>query len=208
MAHLALSHSGKAMNDKMNSRMVKLFMVIGLVWLVNACGVAEGLAFLRIEGRVVDQNGYPVVGKEIQLRLQPEDLDRTPKPSEGNSPAQTKIDGRFSVEKSRFAGGLFIIPMALAVMPISGLVAAVTPWTFKEVYHFFSPAYLVGSHCLPHPMEIAVVIGVDGPPHTFSKDLIEDKLYRGKEFSKGRPPCTLLYDLGELKILSSELGVK
>lgn len=186
--------------------MTRLLMLIGVLSLLNACGVAEGPAFLRIEGRVLDQNGYPVVGKEIQVRLQPEDLDGTPKSSEGNAQAQTNVDGRFSVEKSRIAGGLFIIPMALVVIPISGLVAAVTSWTFQEVYCFFSPAYLVGSDCLPHPTEISVVMGADGALNTFPQDQIVDKLYRGKEFHKGKPPCTRLYDLGEIKILSGQVS--
>lgn len=148
--------------------MTRLLILIGVLSLLNACGVAEGPAFLRIEGRVLEQNGYPVVGKEIQVRLQPEDLDRTPKSSEGNAQAQTNVDGRFSVEKSRFAGGMLIIPMALLVAPFSGLIAAVTPLGYWDVQEFFSPVYLIGSYCLPHPVEINMSVGSLTNAVTFS----------------------------------------
>lgn len=144
-------------------------MLIGVLNLLNACGVVEGPAFLRIDGRVLDQNGYPVIGKEIQVRLQPEDLDGTPKSSEGSAQAHTNVDGRFSVEKSRIAGGMLIIPMALLVAPFSGLIAVVTPWEYLDVQEFFSPAYLIGAYCLPHPVEINMSVGSLTNAVTFSQ---------------------------------------
>jgi hypothetical protein len=129
---------------------------------------------------VLDQNGYPVVGKEIQVRLQLEDLDGTSKSSEGNAQAQTNVDGRFSVEKSRIAEGMLIIPRALLVDPFSDLIAIVTPWEYLDVQEFFSSAYLIGSYCLPHPVEINMSVGSLTNAVTFSQLEIKDRLYRGE----------------------------
>lgn len=186
--------------------MVYALMILGVLSFLNACAVAEGPAFLRIEGSVVDQEHQPVVGQEIQVQVEPRYSSHRGRNSkdEAGKALQTDTNGKFSVEKSQFSGGMLIIPMALLVAPFSGLIAAVTPWEYWDVQEFFSPAYLVGSYCLPHPVEINVSVGSLTSAVAFPQQEIKDRLYQGKDRTH-RKSCTRVYNLGELKVLPSQM---
>ena len=166
------------------------------------CGVAEGPAYLRFEGNVVDKEGQPAGGQEVQIQVEPNDLN-SPDRSIGDELILTNADGKFTAQRGHWTGGLLIIPMALIVAPISGLVAAVTPWTFHEVQDFFSPVYLIGSTCLSHPTQISVIIATSGQVTTFSKKEIRERLYKGKDRTNGKY-CTRVYGLGEFTVLPAE----
>lgn len=174
-------------------------LIVALLCLLNACGVAEGPAFLRFEGKVTSEEGQPLDGREVRIQLSPAESNHTPDDRTAGEVAHTHEEGKFAVETSRFAGGLLIIPMAVIMAPVGGVVAALTPWTFREVYDFLSPAYFVGSHCLPHPKKISLRIDSDGYKTTFVEEDIVQKLYRGKEQKNGTA-CMRIYDLGELKM--------
>src|SRR5437016_12317613 len=82
------------------------------------CGVAEGPAYLRFEGNVVDKEGHPAGGQEVQIQVEPNDLN-SPDRSIGDELILTNADGKFTAQRGHWTGGLLIIPMALIVAPIS-----------------------------------------------------------------------------------------
>jgi hypothetical protein len=172
---------------------------VALIGLLSACGVAEGPAFLRFEGKVITEGSQPLIGQDVRIQLAFAESDHPAENGIASELAQTDSAGKFMVETSRYAGGLLIIPMAVIVAPIGGVVAAFTSWTFREVYDFLSPAYFLGSRCLPHPKDIALRIDSVSYQTRFLREDIVDKLYRGTEENNGGL-CTRVYDLGELMI--------
>ncbi len=177
---------------------VKSIVGFGILIFMSGCGVAEGPAYLRVEGTVVDEAGTLLQRQEVTIQVKPEFLNQTQQVEEVSEPVRTDAEGKFSRENSHWTGGLLIIPLAMLVAPISGLVAAVTPWTFRDVNKFFSPVYLFGSTCLPHPTEIAVTVGDQEDATVFDKEAIREKLYRGEDSANGKG-CTRVYNVGVLK---------
>jgi hypothetical protein len=167
-------------------------ILLGLVLLASlpGCGVADGTGYLRIEGYVLDKEERPISEYDVWIRVQPGEL--------ADEMLRTDSEGKFVLWRSGGIGGLMILPMALIVAPISAIVAAVTPWSFREVHEFFSPAYFLGESCLPHPAEIRVDASASMGATTFSREDIVKRLYKGKEFPQGKG-CTRVYELGQFK---------
>lgn len=167
-------------------------ILLGLVLLVSlpGCGVADGTGYLRIEGYVLDKEDRPISDCDVWIRVQLGEL--------ADEALRTDSEGKFVLRRGGGIGGLVILPVALIVAPIGGIVAAIGPWSYSEVNELFSPAYLIGESCLSHPTEIRVHVSENGGATTFSKEEIVKRLYKGKEFPQAKG-CTRVYELGQFK---------
>ena len=193
-----MAQSDQSVPKRMQKHLVIQSLILGLLGLLNACGVAEGPAYLRFEGKVSNEEGQPLDGREVRIQLPSAGSNHAPNDRIGGEVAQTHDGGKFTVETHGIVGVVLLYPIGLIMAPVGGVIAALTPWTDSEVQEFLRPSYTFGSECLPHPKIIELMIDSTGYRMTFLEKEIVQKLYREGERKSGEP-CTRVYDLGELK---------
>ena len=195
-----------APSDQFPLRRVKIplfirILIVGFLGLLNGCYVGEGTGYLRFEGKVSNEEGQPLDGREVRIQL-----SRAECIDVGNASkvAHTQNDGKFSLETGQIVGVVYVAPIGWIVLPLGVVIAALTPWTNSEVQDFLRPSYTFGPDCLDHPKIIALKIDSAAYGMTFIEKDIVQKLYRGVERKNGEP-CTRVYDFGELEISMGSL---
>ena len=171
-------------------------LIVGFLGLLNGCYVGEGTGYLRFEGKVSNEEGQPLDGREVRIQLSPVESIHV---RNVGKVAHTQNDGKFVIETHGIVGVVYVAPIGWIVVPLGVVIAALTPWTNSEVQDFLRPSYTLGPDCLDHPNFISLRIDSVGHGMTFIEKDIVQKLYRVVEQKNGEP-CTRGYDFGERKM--------
>ena len=177
-------------------------LIVGFLGLLNGCYVGEGMGYLRFEGKVTNEEGQPLDGREVRIQLSPVESIHV---RNVGKVAHTQNDGKFVIETHGIVGVVYVAPIGWIVVPLGVVIAALTPWTNSEVQDFLRPSYTFGPDCLDHPKIIALKIDSADYGMTFIEKDIVRKLYHGVERKNGES-CARVYDFGELEISMGSLS--
>lgn len=146
-----------------------------------------------------NEDGQPLDGRDIRIQLPAAGSNHASNDRITGEVAHTHNDGKFAVQTHGIAGVLVLTPIGLMMVPLGGVIAALTPWANSEGQDFLRPSYTLGPDCLDHQNFISLRIDSVGHGMTFIEKDIVQKLYRVVEQKNGEP-CTRGYDFGERKM--------